>query len=250
VKVLVDTSALYALLDEADERHHEAIATLEALQGRVDLVTSNYVGVEAISLVRRRLGADAESRLIDVFLPIIDTIWVDPGAHRTALATYRAAGRGASLVDHASFEVMRAEGITHAWAYDRDFERQGFGLPPGRAERHPRRLSEGKAPYDSPSDLVSVAEIAKRSGRSANTVQSWRRRHPDFPAPVATLAAAPVWDWSDVAPWVARRPSVLDFAGIAGAASARIPADADELDDLIEEGMVHEAAGRISSISR
>lgn len=34
-----------------------------------------------------------------------------------------------------------------------------------------------------------------------------------------------------------RRRSILDFAGIAGRASSRIPATADELDRLIAEGM-------------
>lgn len=38
------------------------------------------------------------------------------------------------------------------------------------------------------------------------------------------------------------RRSVLEFAGIAGRASARIPSTADELDRLIDEGMAVEAA--------
>lgn len=210
VRVFVDTSALIAVLDEGDPRHRDARQTFLGLTGDVDLLTHNYVVVETLALVRRRLGPDAEMRLLDDFLPIIETIWVDPATHRTAAAAYRAAARTASLVDHVSFEVMRAEGVAHAWAYDRDFEREGFALPPpgiARAPRVPRRLSEEPAQYESASDLVGVAEIAARSGRSVNTVQSWRRRHPDFPAPVATLAAAPVWAWSDVEPWVARRPS-------------------------------------------
>lgn len=205
---MVDTSALYALLDEADLRHGEAVRTFANLRGRVELVTHNYVVVEAISLVRRRLGPDAEARLIDAFLPIIDTIWVDPATHRAAVAAHRAAGRSASLVDQVSFELMRAEGVAYAWAYDGDFEREGLVLPPLDAAREPGRLSEAKAAYATTSDLVSVAEIAERSGRSSNTIQSWRRRHEDFPAPVATLAAGPVWSWSDVEPWIARRASV------------------------------------------
>lgn len=38
------------------------------------------------------------------------------------------------------------------------------------------------------------------------------------------------------------RRSVLEFAGIAGRASTRIPSTADELDRLIDEGMATEAA--------
>jgi len=53
-------------------------------------------------------------------------------------------------------------------------------------------------------DLVGVAEIARRAGVAWGTVQSWRRRHPDFPAPAADLAMGPVWRWTDVARWTAR----------------------------------------------
>lgn len=53
-------------------------------------------------------------------------------------------------------------------------------------------------------DLVSVAEIAARAKVAVPTVQSWRRRHADFPAPLVILAAAPVWAWDNVAAWIAR----------------------------------------------
>jgi len=53
-------------------------------------------------------------------------------------------------------------------------------------------------------DLVGVAEIARRAGVAWGTVQSWRRRHPDFPAPAARLDMGPVWWWSDVARWTSR----------------------------------------------
>lgn len=32
-------------------------------------------------------------------------------------------------------------------------------------------------------------------------VHDWRRRHPDFPQPIARLALGYVWAWSDVAAW-------------------------------------------------
>ncbi len=204
MKVFVDTSALYALIDEADPMHLAAARTLGSLRGIAELVTHNYVLVETLTLVRRRLGPAAELRLIDSVLPLIGTIWVDAVTHNAALAAYRGGGPS-SLVDQVSFAVMRAEGVAFAWAYDRDFELQGLGLPAARATPKPRQLSERATAYQSASDLVSVAEIAARSGRSVNTVQSWRRRHADFPAPVATLAAAPVWAWPAIEQWIARR---------------------------------------------
>ena len=51
-------------------------------------------------------------------------------------------------------------------------------------------------------DLVGTVEIAQRLGvRDHNVVNTWRRRHPDFPAPVLTLAVGRVWCWTDVEAW-------------------------------------------------
>lgn len=53
-------------------------------------------------------------------------------------------------------------------------------------------------------DLVGAAEIAERLNLShAQTVHTLRRRHPDFPDPVASLKRAHVWAWPDVAAWAA-----------------------------------------------
>ena len=54
-------------------------------------------------------------------------------------------------------------------------------------------------------ELVGAAEIAERLGVSLHTVHSWRRRHDDFPAPVAQLRQALVWAWPDVAAWAQGR---------------------------------------------
>jgi hypothetical protein len=60
-----------------------------------------------------------------------------------------------------------------------------------------------------PANLVGSAEIAKRLGVRRETVLLWRRRHDDFPAPVAELEQALVWNWPDIAAWSKRtgRPS-------------------------------------------
>ena len=53
-------------------------------------------------------------------------------------------------------------------------------------------------------DLVDLTEIALRAGTSVGTVQSWRQRHADFPAPLVRLAIGPVWDYPAVAEWLGR----------------------------------------------
>jgi predicted DNA-binding transcriptional regulator AlpA len=51
-------------------------------------------------------------------------------------------------------------------------------------------------------DLVGAHEIAQRLGVARpQVVHEWRRRHRDFPQPVATLKTALIWDWSDVMTW-------------------------------------------------
>ena len=53
-----------------------------------------------------------------------------------------------------------------------------------------------------PDDIVGAHEIAVRLhvGRP-QVVHEWRRRHDDFPEPIATLKTALIWDWSEVADW-------------------------------------------------
>lgn len=64
-------------------------------------------------------------------------------------------------------------------------------------------------PPINPGDLVGAAEIAQRLSIGRSVVGSWRRRYPDFPAPVAELMMGNVWAWPDVEAW-ARATGRLD----------------------------------------
>jgi uncharacterized protein len=128
VSVFVDTSAVFALLDAGDSNHERALRATESLLGE-ELVTHSYVVVELVSLVRRRLGADAAARLIDDILPALEIADVDASLRSRALAAFRAAaGSDVSLVDRTSFEFMRQRGIRRVWAVDSDFATEGFEL--------------------------------------------------------------------------------------------------------------------------
>jgi predicted DNA-binding transcriptional regulator AlpA len=50
------------------------------------------------------------------------------------------------------------------------------------------------------SDVVGIAEIAERLGKSERTVRRWLDRD-DFPKPAAELAIGRVWDWPDIERW-------------------------------------------------
>jgi predicted nucleic acid-binding protein len=133
VTVFVDTSALVALIDGGDEHHAASVDELTALRGErhASLRTHEYVVVEAISLLQRRVGMPAVRLLIDAFLPAIDVRWIDRDTHVAAREALVAADRRrVSFVDQVSFEVMRAEGIVRAFAFDRDFADEGFAVIP------------------------------------------------------------------------------------------------------------------------
>lgn len=53
-----------------------------------------------------------------------------------------------------------------------------------------------------PDHIVGAHEIAERLGVSrAQVVHVWRKRHADFPEPIATLKTALIWDWNHVEAW-------------------------------------------------
>jgi len=60
-------------------------------------------------------------------VPVLQVRWVDSTIHNAAMAILLAAARRKlSFVDCVSFELMRMEGITAAFTFDRHFKEQGF----------------------------------------------------------------------------------------------------------------------------
>ena len=53
-----------------------------------------------------------------------------------------------------------------------------------------------------PKYLVGANEIAERLGLShSQSVHTIRKRHTDFPGPIAALKTALIWDWRDIEGW-------------------------------------------------
>ena len=127
--ILIDTSALYALADAGDPRHAEALRIYDKLtEAGEEFVVHSYVIVETAALLQSRSGHDACARFLKDVTEI-GTTWVDEGLHRDAVSLLnRLKSRAISLVDCASFILMRRRGLTTAFAFDKHFIQQGFKL--------------------------------------------------------------------------------------------------------------------------
>lgn len=130
--IFVDTAAFCALLDARDPNHPRARETFESLAANDEpLLSHEYVVVETMALVQRRLGLGPLRSLVDGLLPLIVIDWVDQALHAEAREALLASGRrGISLVDWTSFLVMRRHGVEQVFTFDPDFLAQGFSVVP------------------------------------------------------------------------------------------------------------------------
>ena len=126
--VFFDTSAFLAILNKDDANHQSAKRLWAELVFSEDIfITTNYVLVESLALIQRRLGMESVRVFQEDVLPLINIEWIDKAMHEAGIsALLTAARKKLSLVDCVSFEVMRNLGIKKVFAFDPHFEEQGF----------------------------------------------------------------------------------------------------------------------------
>jgi len=127
-RVLVDTSAILALLVSEDVAHAEAVRAFESLRRqKAKLVMTSSALLETYALLGRRLGLAAAARFRDDFEPLLDVVWVDRALHEAAMDLWlERTSRRASLVDATSFVVAKEQGLTTAFAFDAHFDDEGL----------------------------------------------------------------------------------------------------------------------------
>ncbi len=132
MRIFIDTSAFFALLDNDDGQHLAAKRVWkELLQEDRTLLTSNYVLVECFALMQNRLGFRAVRDFQENIMPLIQVEYVDLEMHRAGVGALLAASRrNLSLVDCVSFEVMRTLGMKAVFTFDPHFREQGFSINP------------------------------------------------------------------------------------------------------------------------
>ena len=132
MKVFVDTSGTYALLDAGNVDYSAALDAWTQVVHRGHLmVTSLYVVVETCALLQKRFGISAVRKFLGDVLPAIMIEWVDVNLHTVGInGVLTSARSGPSLVDCVSFAIMRQLGIQTAFTFDRHFQEQGFDCKP------------------------------------------------------------------------------------------------------------------------
>lgn len=131
--VVVDTGALLALASSRDQYHAQARRTLARLQeSGTRLVSHTLVLGELHGHLIRRIEPRDAHRIIVGLMRDPAFVWVDASADLVMRAfsgwIERFDDQRFSLTDAVSFEVMRVERITQAFAYDHDFVTAGYAL--------------------------------------------------------------------------------------------------------------------------
>ena len=127
-QALVDTSAVYALIDRDDANHRKAVAILRALPRRgLTPVLSNFIVAESHALLLSRLGSQvARDWLLKQIWPIEPVTSADERKAREIIQRYE--DKTFSYTDASSFALMERLGLKDAFAFDVHFRQYGLKL--------------------------------------------------------------------------------------------------------------------------
>ena len=130
-RVLIDTSAFYAIVSDADIFHQRAVHTYTWLiDRRAELYTTSYILLEATALIHRRLGFQTLTNFMDVVRDDVNVLWVDRRAHWRGWELLRErTGRALSFVVCVTIVVAQSMN-TKLFAFDEDFSREGLPVLP------------------------------------------------------------------------------------------------------------------------
>lgn len=127
-RILIDTSALVALLNKRDNNHRRAIELmLAAKERKARLFLTNFVLGETYAALLSRVGPAAARRwLAENDLPVVRVNAGDEERAKEILLRFT--DKDFSYVDATSFAVMTRLNVNTAFAFDAHFEQYGLTL--------------------------------------------------------------------------------------------------------------------------
>lgn len=132
--IFLDTGFLFALVSTNDEHHERVVEVFRTFKGARladQLLTTNHVVAEAITLARK-IGHEQAARLGDRLYSekLARVHWATPDEERAAFDYFkRHRDQAYSLVDCLSFVTMERLGIREALAVDSDFTHRFVARP-------------------------------------------------------------------------------------------------------------------------
>ena len=132
--IFVDTGAWFALADESDQYHKQAVDVYPGLfRDNHHLTTTNLIIAETYILLRRALGHQPAMRFLHNIAasPRVTKIYSDQTLEKNAediLGKYE--DQDFSYADAVSFATMKRNGIHLAFSFDRHFVTAGFSIIP------------------------------------------------------------------------------------------------------------------------
>lgn len=126
--ILVDTSAVFAIIDRTDKNHVTAKGRLKTIKKlRLEPLLTNFIVAESHALLLTRMGgAIARQWLLSNAWRVESVIASDEQKARDLIRSHT--DKDFSYTDASSFAVMERLGLDRAFAFDRHFKQYGFHL--------------------------------------------------------------------------------------------------------------------------
>ncbi len=131
-RVLADTSALYAVFERTDAEHGRATTFLRANPEAV-FVLSNYIFAETVTLVRKRLGGDASTKVGERIRqsPRFEVVHLTEEDEEAVWEIFRRySDKDWSWFDCTLYHLARKLGIWEVFTFDEHFRQMGLGVVP------------------------------------------------------------------------------------------------------------------------
>lgn len=132
MKLFVDTSAWYALHDRDDQFREQALEKLaRAKSERLELITTDYVFDESVTLISARIGHSAAVTFGDTLLKsgVGQMVTISDDVRLAAFELFRKyADKTLSFTDCTSFALMKRHKLKTAFTFDAHFQQVGFEM--------------------------------------------------------------------------------------------------------------------------
>jgi len=132
--VFVDTGAWFATIDYTDQNYESASRYIKDLhEQQTRLITSDLVINETVMLLARKISKEAAIAFVKAIHrdQSVQVIYVDKQTQHDAYALFeKYADQDFSIVDCASFVIMKNHKIKRAFSFDRHFGIMHFSCEP------------------------------------------------------------------------------------------------------------------------